>query len=293
MVSGSKKVLVMGNGMLGDVVFRYLNEQGADVYGTTRYFGARKDNVLYFDALDQSEFTGFHSFADTLKDLNLDYVINCIGIIKPRINVSNPYSIAETIQINSLFPHELASYSQELGFKVIHASTDCVFNGDGVVGYTEGDLPDAYDLYGRSKAMGESPFAMNLRCSIIGPAKSGNGSLWEWYLSQNDTVNGFVNHYWNGVTTLEYSKIIYKIIQEDLWKPGIQHVPGEYTTKNKILEYIQEVYADVRPCATVKLMTAPETKYMILDTIDREWISNFEISPLGRQIEEIVAWTKN
>ena len=180
-----KKVLVLGvRGMLGGMVFRYLKKNpNLSVTGTSRVLKDCVDNedIVFLDAADRH-------IVYNLEWSSYDYIINCIGKIKPTIDENSPDSVIRAIRINAIFPHKLVM----LGPRVIHASTDCVFSGSinefSMPGfrsaYKEDWITDAKDLYGRSKAMGDSPLAMNLRTSIIGPEWGDGKSLLEWFLSQ-------------------------------------------------------------------------------------------------------------
>lgn len=163
-----------------------------------------------------------------------DFIVNCIGAIKPKFN--NSSQLASNIFVNSIFPRMLADYCEAQGIKLIHITTDCVFSGK-TGQYTESSTHDALDEYGKSKSLGEPTNCMTLRTSIIGPEWNGNKrSLVEWLLSQTEVgkVNGFTNHFWNGLTTLELSHCIERIVRH-LYNPGIFHVFGEDVSKYTML----------------------------------------------------------
>ena len=190
-------VVVLGDtGMLGGMLRRYLEEEGIDVIGVSR-----KDGLVIHPA--------YHTASLLNKIpalLNPDYIVNCIGAIKPVFNDKN--RLTEAIYTNAIFPHELVGWNHrfEVGAKIIHITTDCVFDGTEVNAgyYAEGALHNSIDEYGKSKSLGESEDCMVLRTSIIGPEWGGNKrSVVEWVLSQRGKeINGFTNHRWNGLTTL-------------------------------------------------------------------------------------------
>lgn len=156
------------------------------------------------------------------KDKNIcanDVIINAAGIIKQR----KP-EVIEMIKVNSLLPHILSDIKDETDCKVIHITTDCVFSGKKGK-YLETDIHDCEDDYGKSKSLGESKNLTIIRTSIIGEELNNKLSLCEWVKSQNNkTINGFTNHYWNGVTCLELSKIIDDIIQKNNYWLGVRHL---------------------------------------------------------------------
>ena len=197
-----KKVLVLGStGMLGYGVSKTLNDKNEfEVIYTSR----KKDDGNYFDVISSK-----------LEDLpKVDYIINCIGIIKPNMK----RSLIDAIKINSLFPHKLAEFCKNNETKLIHISTDCVYSGKSGK-YVETKEHDALDDYGKSKSLGEcSDNAMVIRTSIIGEEKENFISLISWAKSMRDKdVKGFTNHIWNGITTDYFGKICKKIISEGLF----------------------------------------------------------------------------
>jgi dTDP-4-dehydrorhamnose reductase len=161
---------------------------------------------------------------------NRDRMVNCIGLIKPYCE--DP---GKAIRVNALFPHYLPAGS-------IQIATDCVYSGqDGL--YIETDPHDALDVYGKTKSLGEAPHLNNLRCSVIGPEEKNHLSLLDWFLSQEDTVNGFTNHFWNGVTSYHFAKIVEGIIRENIQLPVLQHIiPADSVTKSELLQIIATVY---------------------------------------------------
>ena len=209
-----KKILVLGGtGMLGNAVARRF--AGSSEYNTSVTFRTEGLDVpglkISFDAL-----------SDPLDILpaDFDYVLNCIGIIKPFMA-----DITAAVKINSIFPHLLADWCEAKGMKLIHITTDCVYSGQKGK-YVESDPHDALDDYGKSKSLGECvKNAMVLRTSIIGEEIHKNASLLAWAKSQKGkTVSGFSTHTWNGITTDHYAKICDTIIQKDYYERGLFHV---------------------------------------------------------------------
>ena len=221
-----KNILVIGaNGMLGIAVSNYFESAGYAVSRLTR---------REFDIARQP----VDAIAGLVK--MQDVVINCAGVIKPRIAET---SFEDILRVNSVFPKNLAKQCIRSDTKCIHVTTDCVFSGK-KGSYTEQDPYDAEDVYGLSKAAGDTRDCMTLRTSIIGPENGQQRSLLEWVLSQKGKeVNGFTNHRWNGVTTLQLSKIIEAILQNGKYSPGIFHIfSPEAVSKYRLLQEINRVY---------------------------------------------------
>ncbi len=238
------KILVLGkDGMLGTMVSKYftsLNEY--EVYLTSRRddFTVFNDNVRKFDVSKDS-------LEILINEINPEFLINCIGIIKPEINEDNKESIEKAININTYFPLEISQLSKNMNFKYIQIGTDCVFSGE-VGDYLEDASQDANDIYGKTKIGGETEHADKyiLRGSIVGPESGDGKSLLNWFLSQNSNkVNGFSDHMWNGITTLNFAKIVDGMIKNNNFNIHTQHVvPKDEVSKYDLLIYFKK-YFDV------------------------------------------------
>lgn len=226
------KIAILGKtGMLGSCMEKIFSHAGQKIISTTR------------NELDAQTC----QIEDIIKILSgCDYCINCIGIINSYIHDNNYNDVQRAIEVNALFPNKLAKASSYTKTKVIQIATDCVF--DGTMGlYDETSRHNAYDVYGKTKSLGEitSDLFLNLRCSIIGREKKSYLSLMEWFLRQpkNAKVNGFANHYWNGVTTDAFSRICLGIIVNNNWFSGFHHlVPKDIVTKAQMLKMFADTF---------------------------------------------------
>jgi len=220
------KVLVLGaTGMLGSTVTRYLVNAGYDVSVTCRHesFKLAVDWLSKLKRIPQ--IITFNPVTQDIRNCpvkGFNFVINCIGIIKPAIKT---VGAAATIEINSVFPHKLAAWCYGNSVACINITTDCVYSGT-QGGYVETDVHDADDLYGRSKSLGEeTELGMTIRTSIVGEEIHNHASLIEWVKSmKGQKVNGFSKHWWNGITTTEYAKVVDKIMASGLFSVGLFHV---------------------------------------------------------------------
>ena len=209
-----KKILVLGGtGLLGNAVVRYFTAQ--DDYEVAATYRTEGLDI----PCRTIEFDAFTDMPDELAAY-YDYVINCIGVIKPFMA-----DIVSAIKLNSLFPHLLAQWCDDNDMKLIHITTDCVYSGE-KGRYVESDPHDALDAYGKSKSLGEcAEKAMVLRTSIIGEEIHKNASLIAWAKSQKgQTISGYSTHVWNGVTTNYYAKICDRIIRSGYYENGLFHV---------------------------------------------------------------------
>jgi len=177
------------------------------------------------------------SIQQLIEKIKPDAVINCIGIIKQLPEAQDPI---ETISTNSLFPHQLAQICQKNKIRLVHYSTDCVFSGKGG-NYFESDQPDADDLYGRSKLLGEviGPGCLTLRTSLFGRELSGFHSLFEWLLMQEGReIQGYTNAIFTGLTTIAHAQILEKILTQNLELTGLYNVASTPISKYDLLKKI-------------------------------------------------------
>ena len=176
-----------------------------------------------------------------------DYVVNCIAVLKQAAESPDPEATAKAHKINAVFPHELAKFAAEIGFKLVHVSTDGVF-APASGSCFESDVPAPADLYGRTKLLGEpsAPNALTIRCSIIGPNPVKKTGLFEWVLTQpgNATITGYDDQLWRGVTTLQFASLCARIFQEHLFpqlraESAVHHFcPNAVVTKYQLLQLL-------------------------------------------------------
>ncbi|MCP4397495.1 MAG: SDR family oxidoreductase [bacterium] len=168
-------------------------------------------------------------------------VINCIGTIKQLPTAQDPLV---SIPTNALFPHRLANLCQSTGARLIHISTDCVFSGQ-KGNYTEEDIPDPVDLYGRTKLLGEvaAPNCLTLRTSIIGRELSTQHGLFEWFVSQRGhSVKGFERAIYTGFPTTVLAGLLGDIIEKHPTFSGLWHISSEPISKYALLSLIKEIF---------------------------------------------------
>ena len=235
------KVLVIGGtGMLGHKVVQVLSPQ-FDVTCTIRGSFASVEPLGIFSrdsTVENVNVEDIESVAEAIRSSKPDVVINCVGVIK---QLPTSKDVIKTLTINAIFPHQLAALAEQLGFRLITVSTDCVFAGT-KGNYTEDDPADALDLYGRSKQLGEVIDDRNLtiRTSIIGREIGTSHSLIEWFLSQKGSVKGFINAIYSGFPTVILSELIGDIISHHQDLVGLYHVSSEPINKYELLMLAKE-----------------------------------------------------
>ncbi len=236
-------IVILGvSGMLGSTLFRYLSlKDEYRVCGTARSLSAVRslppeliNKVKFLDCQNPA------NYMDWLSMVRADVVINCIGIIKQLKESKNPL---DSIKINALFPHELAGICNGIGAKLIHFGTDCVFTGSRG-GYDEESLPDATDLYGLTKLLGEvkGENCLTLRTSIIGHELNTHHSLLDWFLSQSSEVLGYTNAIFSGLPTFEVARVLDQFVLPRKSMQGLYHLSGDPIDKYSLLTKIKRIY---------------------------------------------------
>ena len=242
--------------MLGHVLLNKLELDGSfEVYDVTRSKQNRPNNLV-------CDVSNTDLLLQTIKSLKPHLIINCIGVLIKGSN-NNP---SDAILLNALLPHKLVEFSKLVGAKLIHISTDCVFDGS-KGSYIETDNKTAQDTYGLSKSLGEVNDDKNLtlRTSIIGPDLKNNGEgLFSWFINQKGEVNGFTESIWGGVTTLELAEVIIKSINENY--TGLVHVTnGKPISKFDLLSLIKDKFElnniDLKKVSGKKSDKSLNTKY--------------------------------
>lgn len=235
------KILILGvSGLLGSTLFKYFSSKKYfKVMGVNRINTKLNKSDKYLKLV--KNINNDKEIEKVLKKVKPDYVINCIGIVKNNKNLNQMLKIFE---INAFFPKKIEILSKIYKFKFIHISTDCVFKGD-KGNYNENYIPDANDLYGISKILGEceSENCLTLRTSIIGHSRRDKRGLLEWFLSQKKSIKGYNNAFFSGFTTLELSKIIHdNIIKKKKFQRGVFHLSSKRISKFNLLNKINKLY---------------------------------------------------
>lgn len=272
------------NGMLASMIIKVLSEDPAL-------------NVTIIDRnFINARTADIPEIGQALSKVQPKWIINSIGIIKPKIKFTE-----EAIQVNSLFPYRLNEIAKVTNAKVIQIATDCVYSGRNG-NYVESDSHDALDVYGKTKSLGEveANNFYNLRCSIIGPEQKSHLSLMDWLLGQPNSaeVDGYINHYWNGITNYQFAKICQGIIKHNIELPNVQHiVPANSITKAELLKIISHLFD--RKDITINDIESPTNVYRTLSTDD--WSMNeklwdnagyINIPTVGEMVKELAEYTK-
>lgn len=241
-------VVVGASGMLGsmvtDVLAAQRDLQVAGTVRTPRLAHACGEKLPEVEWREYDATSDGRSLASALD--GADWVINAIGLTKPYVHDDNPAEVERAVRVNAAFPFELTRAAGAAGAQVIQIATDCVFSG-ATGRYLESSPHDALDVYGKTKSLGEAslPGIHLLRCSIIGPEPSSPTFLLEWVRQQaaGASINGYVDHLWNGVTTHAFARLCLGIVSGGITAPRLQHViPDGDATKADLLVMIAKAY---------------------------------------------------
>jgi len=204
--------------------------------------GRKKPQKINLSFLELSDIFQFGEIQALIRDFRPNFVINCLGLIK-QIDLSKQY--IEAIKINSLLPHELAKICSQGHSKLIHFSTDCVFDGKKGM-YHENDIPNESDLYGRTKALGEVTYlqdVLTIRTSFVGRELSYKGGLIEWFFAQTGKqVKGFANAIYSGLSTHQFSEILKNFIFVNPNLNGLYHLASLPINKYDLLSMINTIH---------------------------------------------------
>jgi dTDP-4-dehydrorhamnose reductase len=238
------RVLVLGaSGMLGNAVFRFFScSRGHAATGTVRSSSALKllPEELRGQIVSGVEIYDLDGLTRLFERVKPAVVINCVGLVKQLPGSDDPLT---AIPMNALLPHRLLAMCKVAGARLIHISTDCVFDGARGM-YRESDFADATDLYGRSKYLGElhDPQAVTLRTSIIGPELGTAHGLVGWFLAQRGPVKGFTRAIFSGLPTVELSRVIRDFVIPAADLSGLYHVSSAPISKYDLLRGVAHEY---------------------------------------------------
>lgn len=245
-MSGKSRLLILGaSGMLGNACVRWFSQSSDySAFGTVRSGNSlRRIAELAPSAtiLSGIDVENSDCLMRCIESVRPDVILNCVGVVKQLNEADEPLT---AIPINALLPHRLAHLAKLSGARLIHFSTDCVFSGlKG--GYKEEDSPDAKDLYGRTKLLGEVdyPNAITIRTSIIGHEMAGAHSLIGWFLAQEGRIRGFTKAIFSGLPTVEMARIVHDHVLPHPEMHGVYHVSAEPISKYDLLMLVAKEYS--------------------------------------------------
>lgn len=273
------KILVLGaTGMAGHTIAIYLKERGHEVTGFSRR-QFKYCNTIIGDAND------FVFLKKIIEENKYDAVINAIGILNQ--DAENKKNLA--VLLNSYLPHYLSEITKNMKTKIVHMSTDCVFSGK-KGNYEEHSFKDGESFYDRSKALGEIENSKDLtfRNSIIGPDYNENGiGLFNWFMKQENKINGFTKAIWTGVTTLTLAKAIERALVENI--TGIYNLVNNQTISK--FELLKLFNGNIK---NNKVTVLPSEKIAVNKSlVNNRSDFSFVVPSYEKMIIEMNEWIKN
>ena len=281
-------ILVIGaSGMLGHMLARMLSPHHLVIGTTSSKYDSKSPLARILSRenwIDQVDVRNLSAVEQAISANKPDVIINCVGLIKQKMGLENS---VDAIAINSLFPHQLAAICHKSNIRLIHFSTDCVFQGTPGIKRIS-DIPNATDLYGLSKLLGEVNTwpCITLRTSIVGRQLLGSESLFEWAISQRDeVVNGYTNVIYAGLTTNRLSQIIRELIEFFPQLSGIYQVASLPISKFELISKLSNEL-------NLNLRIEPETKFhcdRTLDGTEFTKLTNIHIPSWDEMLAEFAA----
>lgn len=232
------------NGLIGSTIWSVLSmDESISVFGTVRssdsiQFLTKRFSGKIIEDIDALELTRIEGLIDSIRP---DVIVNCIGITKHVKDGNQPI---KSIEINTLLPHRIAELCGRYGARLVQVSTDCVFSGR-KGSYSEEDIPDAVDFYGKSKILGEVLYGncLTIRTSTIGHELNSTHGLLDWFLSlSGESCKGFKKAIFSGLSTVVLAEIVKKILIEYPKISGLYHVAAEPINKYDLLCLISKIY---------------------------------------------------
>jgi len=156
-----------------------------------------------------------------------EVVIHCAALANLDACEANP-QLAQAL--NTELPGKLARWTAKRGVRLVHISTDAVFDGQRG-GYTEEDVPNPLSAYARTKLEGEravlaaDPQAIVARLNIFGWSLNGKRSLAEFFFNNlrfGQTMPGFTDVFFCPLLVNDLAAVLGKMLAKNL--QGLYHL---------------------------------------------------------------------
>jgi len=275
------KVLILGSrGLIGHQVYDYLKyNSNFELHNISSRTKLQEDTILV-DARNEKE------FIEKIISIRPQYIVNCIGLLISKASKN----LEDAIFINSYIPHKLTKVADKINAKLIHLSTDCVFSGDKKTPYIESDDKDGIDNYAKTKGLGEVEIDghLTIRTSVIGPElkESDSNQLFQWFMNQSGSINGFSKFIWSGVTSIELAKAVKWSIDNNL--SGLYHITNNSSiSKYELLKLFQKY--------TKKDINIIQSEVRMPDKsfIDTRLLINYKIPSYDQMVKEMIEYIKD
>lgn len=220
------RILVTGaSGLLG-VNIAYEASKYNRVIGVTNRLAYHSDT---FDLITQ-DLLAPGAVERLIDKVEPEWVIHCAALANLEACEANPEMARK---LNTELPKKLAATVARGGARLIHVSTDAVF--DGALGdYTETDIPNPLSIYAQTKLDGEyavaeaNPDAIIARVNLFGWSLTGKRSLAEFFfnnLQANNQVFGFTDVFFCPLLANHIADIFLQMLENQL--AGLYHVVSQ------------------------------------------------------------------
>jgi dTDP-4-dehydrorhamnose reductase len=234
------RILILGgNGMLGHQLCRLLPDR-MEVWATFRVKPVQFNFLPSDRTIDNVSVQDIARVTEILDTVKPDAVVNAVGTVKQRDEAKHAIS---SIQVNALFPHQLAELCITRGIRMLQLSTDCVFSG-ARGNYSELDVPDSDNFYGRTKLLGEInlPGCLTLRTSFIGWQLKTYSNLLSWFaLQRNKRIKGYRKAIYSGFSTCVMAQLIGDILDTRPDLSGLYQVASKPLSKYDLLVQLRDL----------------------------------------------------
>ena len=267
-------VIVLGcNTVNGRAIMQQFIDHDHLVHGTMHgdisefKYISTDENAHYYGFIDAAEQPDvFDDIGKLFEFAEPDVVINCIDTSIPAYQdyISDKYT---NLVVNAVFPHVIAKMCEISDAKFIQMSNALVFSGTNSQ-YSEFDIPDAMNLYGKTKYIGEiedQSHVTTLRCSTFGRETTTHNGLFEQLATgSGKTLYGRPNIMSNPLTAVELAKIVVDISEHHPVMPGVFNIGTRYAiSEYQLMRVINDFFEfDV----TIKPDYAQESLNFVLDT---------------------------
>lgn len=248
-----KKILVTGcNGQLGRAIRKEYAEQNIEFINT---------DVVAGDGIVSLDITNIDVVMNMVKDAKPDVIINCAA----HTNVDKCEEQEDlAYKINAIGPRNLSIAATEVDAKMIHISTDYVFEGNGTRPYIEFDKPNPISAYGRTKLEGEnfvkqfaSRFFMLRTAWLYGDGRNFVKTMLS-LSEKHDELNVVCDQLGSPTSAVELAKMIHFLEKTDNY--GIFHATCEGDTN--WAEFADEIMKRAGKTTRIKHVTSEEYKKM-------------------------------
>ena len=282
-------LIVGGSGLVGSTLIRYAQNE-FNIHITINKNKSPFDNISYtkIDLITNKD-----KIFSLIKNINPDIIVHTVA--HPSVDYCEiEQNLAKTLHVD--VTHDILEASSNVGAKLIYLSTDAVFDGNTKTKYTEYDIPNPINFYGKTKlesenlVLSKSTQNVVLRPAVIyGWHKKSRFTNWIIEsLSHENLVDPHVDQYNTPTLVDDLAKSIISIIKQDV--SGLFHSTGKTCVNRYDLAcIIAEIFGFnknlIKPVTSnEKKQDAPRPKNTCLDSSKLEDAINFQFKDIQEGI---------